>query len=84
MNAYQNPNGGWNVSPQQYQAYKNRKAQKYRAKHGIGNGRIKPSLFGRILTAPFRLLWLLIKIGFVVGVLAFVVVVFASVLQGAL
>lgn len=74
MNNYQGPGGGWNVSPQAYHHRRQRKAQKYQARHGLKPKRIRPSRFSRILGAPFRLIGFLLKVALFVAVIAAIVV----------
>ena len=62
MNQYQGGGGGWNVSPHAYNARHQAKAQKHQDKHGVKPVRIRRSLFGRILSAPFRFVAFVLKV----------------------
>jgi hypothetical protein len=62
MNQYQGAGGGWNASPQAYNQRQQAKAQKHQDKHGVKPVRIRPSLFGRFLSAPFRFVGFVLKV----------------------
>ena len=62
MNQYQGAGGGWNVAPQAYGQRQRAKAQKHQTKHGVKPVRIRRSLFGRILSAPFRFVAFILKV----------------------
>jgi len=82
MNQWQGPGDSWNVSPGAYHARVQRKAARFQRRHGIQPKRIRPNRVGRIVSAPFRLLWFLVKLLLVFALIAVAVVGLVHVVSG--
>lgn len=82
MSQWQNNQGNWNVSPQAYQAYKAKKRAKRLGRHGGGPEAVQQrSLLVRLLVAPFRLVFQIIKLAIALGIVALGVLVAVQVLS---